>query len=288
MLVNRVSSAVHASGPLQNTAMPDSRTIGQDDSSGTYVVPSAPHTDPCLPKQYPPSAASLLKQPAATSYDAVRMMYWTGTSDGPSTTSGRHRQGDRPERINSEKPLTSQSGLQAWASLHFVHTELLTAEECLSLVDYFHTNIAPFSPLISDTYREHSSHSLLIRDEPILAMTILVIASRFMIIDGVGGRFRSWEIHNTLWKHLQIMITHMIWGQEHFNGIFDSAPIVPTSSGADHYPDSAHMMCPSLGGLRTIGACEALLLLTDWNPRAIHFPRRDDHLSITASSNNRA
>jgi hypothetical protein len=61
-----------------------------------------------------------------------------------------------------------------------------------------------------------------------------------------------------------------LWGQEQFGGGFcgagSSAQIRELNTGQITWK----------GSLRTLGTIEALLLLTDWQPRALHFPPSDD------------
>ncbi|KAH0558434.1 hypothetical protein GP486_004913 [Trichoglossum hirsutum] len=70
------------------------------------------------------------------------------------------------------------------------------------------------------------------------------------------------------------MIERMVWGQEQFGGGFCGA-------GADEdgdAPNSSTAPWRGLrrGSLRTLGTVEGLMLLTEWHPRALHFPPGDD------------
>ena len=65
------------------------------------------------------------------------------------------------------------------------------------------------------------------------------------------------------------MVERLLWGQEQFGGGFfggDAIKIRESKSGQISWK----------GSLRTIGTIEAILLLTDWHPRALHFPPGDD------------
>lgn len=102
-----------------------------------------------------------------------------------------------------------------------------------------------------------------------LVITLLTISSRYSQPSGTtnaGAASRAYLIHEKLWKYLQGMIDRMIFGQEQFGGGFCGAGQQP---GSDVNPLSRK-------GLRTLGTVESLMLLTEWHPRALHFPPGDD------------
>lgn len=123
-------------------------------------------------------------------------------------------------------------------------------------------------------------------EEPVLIVTVLTIGSRYMKLEGPGGRTRSFMVHDRLWTYLQSMITRMFWGQEQFGGGFCGA--------------GSHKAKKSKG-LRSLGTIErslpplfhllcfciyicSLLLLSEFHPRSMHFPPGDDADEIFASS----
>ena len=63
------------------------------------------------------------------------------------------------------------------------------------------------------------------------------------------------------------MIERVVWGQEAFGGGF-------CGSGADDSQSSSTAPWRGLrrGSLRTFGTIESLMILTEWHPRALHFP----------------
>lgn len=75
------------------------------------------------------------------------------------------------------------------------------------------------------------------------------------------------------------MIERVIWGQEAFGGGF-------CGSGADESQTSSTAPWRGLrkGSLRTLGTIESLMILTEWHPRALHFPPSEaiDELMIPA------
>lgn len=63
------------------------------------------------------------------------------------------------------------------------------------------------------------------------------------------------------------MIERVVWGQEAFGGGF-------CGSGADESQASSTAPWRGVrkGSLRTLGTIESLMILTEWHPRALHFP----------------
>lgn len=141
-----------------------------------------------------------------------------------------------------------------------------------SLTDMWHSyyeHLASMTPVVINNYRAPSMHTSLVLDEPILAITVLTIASRHMRLTGPGATSRAYQIHDVLWNNLRGMVQRLVWGQEQFGGGFCGGGAVKTH-------ESRTGQITWKGSLRTLGTIEALLLLTDWHPRALHFPPGDN------------
>ncbi|GES63998.1 putative C6 transcription factor Aro80 [Aspergillus terreus] len=108
--------------------------------------------------------------------------------------------------------------------------------------------MAPYTPIITDFYAHHANHYWLITQEPTLCCVILLISSRHSVLSNAGGSSREQSIHNRLWQHCQHLILRIILGQEKL----------------------------SKAKTRHIGSIEALMLLAEWYPRALHFPPEND------------
>ena len=109
----------------------------------------------------------------------------------------------------------------------------------------FYDYICPLTPVALPKVLSYADHPGLLRDEPMLTITMLTIASRYMEIPGPGGKTRAFMIHDRLWTYLQDMITRMFWGQEQFGGGFNGAGT--RRLGQANAPK---------GGLRTLGTIE--------------------------------
>ncbi|KAJ5802782.1 uncharacterized protein N7503_005232 [Penicillium pulvis] len=174
--------------------------------------------------------------------------------------------------------------VRAWSRLRFVRAGWMTVEEGMDYVAYYYENLAPMSPVVTPDYSEPSKHRILLTEEPVLAVTILTIASRHLKPKGDGASTRAFYIHDRLWSYLRGMIERLFWGQEKFDA---GGPGIGGPRSLDLAPTSSR---PGVkGNLRALGTVEALLILTDWHPRNLHFPPGDDEntlLDIDAQSQN--
>ncbi|KAI9678725.1 MAG: hypothetical protein M1817_005782 [Caeruleum heppii] len=164
--------------------------------------------------------------------------------------------------------------LRAWSRLRFIRAGWFTAKEAVAYIDYFYRFLSPLTPVVPPTFRDPSTHSKLLAEEPILTVTLLTIASRYVRLSGPGGMSRSFAVHEKLWTYLRGMIERMVWGQEQFGGGLDRC----TADMASDTQTSSTAPWRGLkkGSLRTLGTVESLMLLTEWHPRALHFPPNDD------------
>ncbi|KAF2193127.1 hypothetical protein K469DRAFT_619721 [Zopfia rhizophila CBS 207.26] len=142
----------------------------------------------------------------------------------------------------------ASAALEVWSVCRFVKMGWFTPEEAVLLVELFFQNLSVFSPVLTDFYHDRTNHYHLVTQEPMLCCTILTISSRYNRLPGVGAVSRGYLIHERLWEHCQHMISRVMLGQEK----------------------------GSKAKTRTPGTVEALLLLTEWNPRRMHFPPPND------------
>ncbi|KAF7133859.1 hypothetical protein CNMCM5793_005271 [Aspergillus hiratsukae] len=167
----------------------------------------------------------------------------------------------------------TNEALRAWSNVRFVRGGLFTAEEALDMIDHFYNFHAHFSPVVPECFRDHSQHAVLIEEEPILTITILMIGSRYRKWTGPAAVARSYIVHDRVWRYLQRMISRLVWSEDNFLREFSSRTHPSSSPG-----EEPHSSYPGIwsNGFRTLGTCEALLLLLDWHPRALHFPPLDE------------
>lgn len=150
----------------------------------------------------------------------------------------------QPVQMSTPSPET----LKVWTSCRFVQMGWFSAHEAVTYVDLFFKNCSPLSPILGEFYSHHENHYALIALDPFLCTTILMISSRYNILPGVGGASRGYFVHDRLWEQCQRFIMKIMLGH----------------------------VKPSKAQSRTIGSIEALLLLSEWHPRALHFPTAAD------------
>lgn len=161
-----------------------------------------------------------------------------------------------------------QEALETWRKMRLVRAGWFKAEEALDYMEYFYTHLAPMTPLTLSNYRDPSTHKKLLAEEPVLALAILALTSRYCPLNTYSRECRRSEIHKQLWTSLTNIVQRLLWGQEQFGGGFCGAGMAPLSK-------TVTGQITWKGSLRTLGTVEALLLLTDWQPRALHFPPLD-------------
>ncbi|KAJ5977929.1 hypothetical protein N7501_001271 [Penicillium viridicatum] len=183
----------------------------------------------------------------------------------------------RESPVNNPPPEpTYLDAIRAWSRLRFVRAGWLTVEEGMDYVEYYYEHLAPMSPVVIPDFSNPSTHRTLLTDEPVLAVTILTIASRHLKPKGEGANTRAFYIHDRLWAYLRSMIERLFWGQEKFDA-------GTSGIGRPRSLDLSSSMSGkgSVGGqLRSLGTVEAMLLLTEWHPRNLHFPPGDDENSL--------
>lgn len=138
----------------------------------------------------------------------------------------------------------------------------------------YYKYLSPLTPISPPTFSNPSSHLTLLTEEPILTVTLLTISSRYCQLPGAGGICRSHAVPEQLWTYLRGMIERCLWGQEAFGGGFCGSGSASTSMLTDESQTSSTAPWRGLrkGSLRTLGTIESLLILTEWHPRALHFP----------------
>ncbi|KXL48473.1 MAG: hypothetical protein FE78DRAFT_87181 [Acidomyces sp. 'richmondensis'] len=223
------------------------------------------------PSSLPPATSPIMDPTSQSSYKVGPMAMANGIWKTAMDSDGRSSIADG--LIKSQADIAAyNSALKAWSRFRFVRAGWFTAKEGIDYVIYFYKYLSPLTPVALPDFSPCDTHEQLLTQEPMLAITILLISSRHMKLDGPGAQSRPYAIHDKLWKYLAGMINRLVWGQEQFGGGFCGAGAEPA---ADVNPLSRK-------GLRTLGTVESLVLLTEWHPRAMHFPpdEADEELMI--------
>jgi hypothetical protein len=220
----------------------------------------APSTSAALPPQPPHNSLSAAEAPRRRIRDHRSL--GSGVKMEPPID---------PELMKRDPPTEPgyAEALKAWSRFRFVRAGWFTPQEAIEYIDYYYEYLSPLTPISPPTFRNPASHLTLLTEEPILTITLLTIASRYRKLPGTGGHCRSHAIHEQLWTYLRGMIERCLWGQEAFGG-----GACPPGAVGDESQTSSTAPWRGLrkGSLRTLGTIESLMILTEWHPRALHFP----------------
>jgi len=132
-------------------------------------------------------------------------------------------------------------------SKHFHCDTSLSGVKC-SQAQSFSKNLSVLSPILHQEVNDFSYHKRLVVEEPLLCCTIIMITSRHYTLPGLGGASRAGFIHMRMWKHIEHLVQRIIFGTEKY----------------------------SIAKTRSLGSIQALLLMTEWHPRSLHFPPEND------------
>ncbi|PYH43777.1 Zn(II)2Cys6 transcription factor domain-containing protein [Aspergillus saccharolyticus JOP 1030-1] len=243
---------------------------GARQSVSSFNSPMSPLTQAGTPR----SAGGSFSRPARSGTVPGAGGYYPAGGSGALDAQHPDGRGQADSTENAPDPGFADA-VRAWSRLRFVRAGWLSVEEAMAYVAYYYEHLAPLSPIVIPDFSHPSAHRSLLTDEPVLAVAILTTASRHMKPKGDGAYTRAFYIHDRLWSYLRGMIERLFWGQEKFdnNGMGISRPrsfdLAPTAAKVNHK-----------GNLRSLGTIEALLILTDWHPRNLHFPPGDDENAL--------
>ncbi|KAL2800682.1 hypothetical protein BJX66DRAFT_321619 [Aspergillus keveii] len=194
-------------------------------------------------------STTVLQKHVASGNDALDILFDAAAQTRDPGSDGRRR-GTISEAAPSPFDVRSEENVvRIWEGCRFVKMGWFSAEEALFYTDWFFRNMAPATtPILTNFFASHNSHYWLVTQEPVLCCTILMIAARYHTLPGPAGASRGFYIHNRLWQHCQHLILRIMLGQEKL----------------------------SKAKTRHISTIEALLLLSEWYPLALHFPHETD------------
>ncbi|KAL1952843.1 hypothetical protein VTO42DRAFT_4099 [Malbranchea cinnamomea] len=188
---------------------------------------------------------------------------------------------EEPQGPKTPEEEVYEKARRVWSRLRFIRAGWFSVDEAMAYIQYYFDNLAPLSPIVIPDFRDPAKHLTMLTEEPVLTVTLLTIASRHMKLTGNGANSRAYSIHEKLWSYLKGMIERLFWGQEKFaNNSVPAGFSKPRQFTLSHPPASSSGQADFGGHLRSLGTVEALLLLTDWHPRALHFPPGDDENTL--------
>lgn len=102
---------------------------------------------------------------------------------------------------------------------------------------FYFTHLWQVFPVVPQWYTIPERYDLLALHEPVLAISLVALASRYHPLTGLNGAARSERVHWRTWPWVQRLFQSAMWGS---------------------------------AGMRSYGAIAALLLSIEWHPRAIN------------------
>ncbi|KAF7195985.1 Transcriptional activator ARO80 [Pseudocercospora fuligena] len=205
--------------------------------------------------------ADMVRRTVTTSKDAVGLLF---TAAEPHISDSNEDDEESQDHCVSNAPLDtvssaaspmvalpkhlSQDTIALWENHRFIRQGWFTAFEAVAYVQHFMQTFAPLSPAASLLKDSHDQHKSLVQDEPLLCCAILMIASRQFPVLGPSDTIRASFIHARIWRHIEHLVQRITFGMEKY----------------------------SSAKTRTLGSIQALLLITEWHPRALHFPPEGD------------
>lgn len=245
----------------QVTAQNHQSTQPTSTKSGTHTDPPSPFTQyPANSSSRPESSSSARQQQFPSLPNLLHNSQRQNNQQQPQRSSQQHNNQDRHSSNHGTtrfKALPdSENRIQFHHSINdaaVVRENYLTSHEAILFIRFFFDKLHPFYPFIPDEM--HSTEVL--ATMPILLTVILTISSRYCKSAEQGTKYsisssRGSQIHHSLWNYCQTLVSKTVWGE---------------------------------ASTRSIGTVYSFLLLSEWNPRAIHWRFNDYANSPLGDSN---
>lgn len=172
--------------------------------------------------------------------DALDLIAVAGSKDGASEASlSLERTQPAPTHqytLDSPAPTPIAS---SWKHFFLVRRGIIRANEATEYFDFYFSYLWHVFPVVPQWYSSPDRYGSLVAEEPVLAMGLIMTASRYHPLSGLNGHARSERIHWRTWPWFQRVLQSSMWG----------SPV-----------------------MRKLGSVAALLLLIEWHPRAINSP----------------
>lgn len=248
-------SATASSGTKSTTA---SNTTPTTTSVQSHQPPHLrQHSDAAQSSQQAPGQqANQTPQTALQSADLQNPRQQTrpqsqhGTSAPHRQTSSHHSRAQQHSSRNHHHARATTTDPDSRIQFHHsiadtavIRQKYLTEHEAILFIRFFFEQLHPFYPFVPEEM--HSTEVL--ATMPILLTVILTISSRYCKFAEKGTKYfistaRGSQIHHSLWNYCQQLVSKTVWGE---------------------------------ASTRSIGTVYSFLLLSEWNPRAIHWRFND-------------
>ncbi|KAK9473137.1 uncharacterized protein V1510DRAFT_447973 [Dipodascopsis tothii] len=209
---------------------------------------------------------SIIKQKdLLTTADALNILaHVADTAEGKDRRDADHLSTlPQPKRLKSDHaPVRRAFRTAKLASFEPIRSGILTEEETTILVNFFFETLHRFHPYVPPGLHPLTN----LAAHPILLVAILSIASRYHSLPDVSSAAvsaaeyapgalspRSKQVHTAIWTYTESLISRTVWAE------------------------ASHV---------SIATVVAFLLLSEWNPRAVHFKNGDYANSADISAAN--
>ena len=99
-----------------------------------------------------------------------------------------------------------------WESFFLVRQGIVQKQEAIEYFDFYFGQLWPPFPVIPGYYNAPDRYLQLVTGEPILAMALVALASRYHPLNGSNGHIRSERIHWRSWSWVQKYFESAMWG----------------------------------------------------------------------------
>ncbi|GMG22455.1 unnamed protein product [Aspergillus oryzae] len=169
----------------------------------------------------------------------------------PLTPSEQHSQPNMS--INAtEEQLNAEPNYQnprEWNGFILVKRGILQGAEVVHYLDFYFKHLWPLFPVVPEYFANRDRYISMAREEPVLVISLVALASRYHPLQGPNGELRSERVHWRAWSLVQKLFQSAMWGST---------------------------------AMRKPGAIAALLLFIEWHCRPINCEDFDTGLDATS------
>ncbi|KJK62537.1 hypothetical protein P875_00095241 [Aspergillus parasiticus SU-1] len=169
----------------------------------------------------------------------------------PLTPSEHHSQANMSVNVTEER-LNLQPNYQnprEWNGFILVKRGILQGAEVVHYLDFYFKHLWPLFPVVPEYFANRDRYISMAREEPVLVISLVALASRYHPLQGPTGELRSERVHWRVWSLVQKLFQSAMWGST---------------------------------AMRKPGAIAALLLFIEWHCRPINCEDFDTGLDATS------
>lgn len=101
---------------------------------------------------------------------------------------------------------------QEWKRFFLVKQGIVRSDEVIEYFDFYFAQLWPLLPIIPTLYSSPHQYIHLALSEPVLAISLVALASRYHCLSGRNGEIRSERIHWRTWSWVQKYFQSALWG----------------------------------------------------------------------------